>query len=506
MTPCRNTFTTFKSIPDGQDAVETATGEQVFARGSGNVTVHVRTPEGNADVEIFDALYIPLCTSSLVSVGHLDDKGIGVKFSGGKDFIMRDDTVCAIAEQRGKLYFLNAPDGTRDSAHKASDDSLEQWHNRFRHVDPNTIPKLSAMVIGIPTVKGDLVRERCKGSFLRKMTRMPFRDAIYKTTASLQRVYMDLCGPMMTQSIGGKSYFLLITDEYTRYRRVYFLSKKSEALENFKAYHQAVKTVIRRNQLRAVWTDGGGEFTTAVFTKYLNGNGIPAELTVAYTPQQDGISEVGNRIIVGRANAMLQCANAPKSYWAEAIMTAVHLSYVSVAKGIGGKKSPYELWNRKKPEVQHLRVWGCVAYTKSIKNDDKKWDARANRCMFVGYTASTKIWKFYDPINRKSFTSRDVVFYEQEMYYAKEDKRAKAKEEEIVVPLRWPARSGGADEYEDKQEEQVRERRVKIWDTQRARVERRETDSPLSSVPSEADYHEVSQDRTPEIDDRDVDN
>ena len=126
--------------------------------------------------------------------------------------------------------------------------------------------------------------------------------------------------------------------------------------------------------------------------------------------------------------------------------------------------------------------------------------------MFVGYTTSTKIWKFYNPIKRKSFTSRGVLFYEQERYYGKEGEHAEAKEEEIMVPLRWPARSGGADEYEDKQEEQAGERRVDIWDTERARVERRETDSPLTSVPSEADYHEVSQDRTPEIDDRDADN
>ena len=340
MTPCRNAFTTFKSIPDGQHAIETATGKQVFARESGKVTVCVRTPEGNADIEIFDSLYVPLCTSSLVSVGQLDDKGIDVRFSGGKAFIMKDDTVCAIAERRRKLYFLNAPDGSRDSAHKASDDSPEQWQNRFGHIDPNTIPKLSAMVIGMPSIKGDPDRERCKGCLLGKMTHTPFKDAINKTTAPLQRVYMDLCGPMKTQSISRKSYFLLITDKYTCYRRVYFLSKKSEAFENIKAYHQAVKTEMLRNQLHAVWTDGGGEFMSAEFTKYLNENGIQAELTVAYTPQQDGISEVGNRIIVGRANAMLQCAKAPKSYWAEAIMTAMQLSRVSVATGNGGMKTP----------------------------------------------------------------------------------------------------------------------------------------------------------------------
>ena len=258
-----------------------------------------------------------------MSVGQLDDKGIAVKFSKEKAFNMRTDTVCAIAERCGKLYFLNTPDGSRDSAHKASNDSLERWHNRFGHVDPSTIPKLSAMVIGMPTIKGDPDRERCKGCLLGKMTRTPFKDATHETTAPLQRVYMDLCGPMKTLSIGGKGYFLLITDEYTRYCRVYFLGKKSEAFENIKAFHQAVKTEMQWNLLHAVRTDGGDEFTSPAFTKYLNQNRIQAELTVAYTPQQDGNSEVGNCIIVGRENAMLQCANAPKSYWAEAIMTAM---------------------------------------------------------------------------------------------------------------------------------------------------------------------------------------
>ena len=124
---------------------------------------------------------------------------------------------------------------------------------------------------------------------------------------------------------------------------------------------------------------------------------------------------------------MLQCANAPKSYRAVAIMTAMQLSNVSVAEGNGGKNTLYELGNKKIPEDQHLRVWGGVAYIKSLKDDDKKWEAHANRCMFVGYTASTKIWTFYNPIKRKSFTTLDVVFNVQDMYYAKEGWFVEAK-------------------------------------------------------------------------------
>jgi hypothetical protein len=40
-----------------------------------------------------------------------------------------------------------------------------------------------------------------------------------------------------------------------------------------------------------------------------------------------------------------------------------------------------------------------------------------NKSIFVGYTTSTKIWKLYDPIARRSFMSRDIAFYEGEKYY-----------------------------------------------------------------------------------------
>ena len=141
---------------------------------------------------------------------------------------------------------------------------------------------------------------------------------------------------------------------------MYFLKKKSDALESFKLYLNAARNETGKIPL-AIRTDGGGEFTSTEFKRYLGDNGISAELTIAYAPQEDGISEVGNRIIVGRANAMMQHANAPKSYWAEAVVTAVQSSNVSIAKGNGGAKTPHEMWTGSKPEVQHLRIWGCTA-------------------------------------------------------------------------------------------------------------------------------------------------
>ena len=51
--------------------------------------------------------------------------------------------------------------------------------------------------------------------------------------------------------------FLHITDEYTRYRKVYFLKKKSDALESFKLYVNAAWNETGKIPL-AIQTDGGG--------------------------------------------------------------------------------------------------------------------------------------------------------------------------------------------------------------------------------------------------------
>ena len=43
----------------------------------------------------------------------------------------------------------------------------------------------------------------------------------------LELVHTDICRPMQTRSLGGAYYFLLFTDDCTRFSWIYFLSKKS---------------------------------------------------------------------------------------------------------------------------------------------------------------------------------------------------------------------------------------------------------------------------------------
>jgi len=226
---------------------------------------------------------------------------------------------------------------------------------------------------------------------------MPFKLAAQRTSAPLELIHSDLCGPMEQKSFRGCRYFMLLIDDFTKFTTVYFLKKKSDAAESFKAY----KTHVERQHqgsgkdyvIKAVHRDAGGENTGEAFQRELRRCGMEFQSTAPYTPQEDGVSENSNRVLVSRANALLQQASALKIYWAEAVQTAVYLKNLSITKGTHGiDATSYELWFGKKPNIQHLRVWGCTVYAHihPAKRSDKKWSPRAERLIFIGYRLSTK--------------------------------------------------------------------------------------------------------------------
>ena len=205
ITPHRNEFRTFKPIPDSQHAVDTATGQRVYATGTGNVAMMVNTPEGEVEITITDVLYVEDCETSLVSIDELGWKDVDVQFTKGKSTLWHGGKICAQPRFRDRLHILNSGSRSKpselSSSYKVSKNNMETWHCWFGHIDPDAIKKIPAMVSGMPPIK-KTSGDRCKSCLLGKMTRTPFKNAKVRVTEPLQHVYMDICGPMGVQSIG----------------------------------------------------------------------------------------------------------------------------------------------------------------------------------------------------------------------------------------------------------------------------------------------------------------
>nr|GFB52278.1 zinc finger, CCHC-type [Tanacetum cinerariifolium] len=75
------------------------------------------------------------------------------------------------------------------------------------------------------------------------------------------------------------------------------LTEIDQALSTFKEFRQQIE-MEKRMKLRMLRTDRGGEFTSNEFTKYFKENGIAQQLTAPYSPQQNGVVERRNRIVL----------------------------------------------------------------------------------------------------------------------------------------------------------------------------------------------------------------
>ena len=76
-------------------------------------------------------------------------------------------------------------------------------------------------------------------------------------------------------------------------------------------------------------------------------------------------------------------------------------------------QTPLEAWHGRKPKVTHFEVFRCVAYVLVPSQKREKLDDNTVKCIFVGYSAETKGYRFYDPTSKKLLINRDVVFDEK---------------------------------------------------------------------------------------------
>nr|GEX38817.1 retrovirus-related Pol polyprotein from transposon TNT 1-94 [Tanacetum cinerariifolium] len=172
------------------------------------------------------------------------------------------------------------------------------WHRRLSHLNFNTSNLLSknGTVIGLPKLKfvKDHLFSSCE---LGKAKRKSFQT---KTTPSskrrLQLLHMDLCGPMRVESINRRKYVLVIIDDYSRYTWTHILRSKDETPEVLIDFLRLVQRGLYA-QVRIVRTDKGTEFFNKTLHAYFASEGINHQMSVARTPEQNGVVERRNRML-----------------------------------------------------------------------------------------------------------------------------------------------------------------------------------------------------------------
>jgi len=157
--------------------------------------------------------------------------------------------------------------------------------------------------------------------------------------------------------------------------------------------------------------DNSGKFCSKEFEEFCKKCGIARQKTTPYTPQQNGVAERINKMLMERARSILSGAGLGQEFWAEAVDAACYLVNRSLSSALEDK-TPQEVWTGKKPSLSHLRVFGCDAYVHVPKEKQTKLDSKPEKCIFIGYKDGLKGYKLWNPATRKVVYSRDVVFRE----------------------------------------------------------------------------------------------
>jgi hypothetical protein len=139
----------------------------------------------------------------------------------------------------------------------------------------------------------------------------------------------------------------------------------------------------------------------------LKEHGIQRKYSCSYSPQQNGVVERKNRHIAEIARAMLNEKNLPNYFWAEAVTIVVYIMNRTPTTTIHGM-TPEEKFTGKKPDVSHLKVFGCIAYVHVLDEKRSKLDLKAEKCIFIEYSLKQKGYRCFDPSIQKSQVSRDV--------------------------------------------------------------------------------------------------
>jgi hypothetical protein len=163
----------------------------------------------------------------------------------------------------------------------------------------------------------------------------------------------------------------------------------------------------------------------------------------------NGVAERKNRTICGAMKAMMFDHDLPNSLREEATSTTVYIQNIC-PHVILKDKTLEEVFSGIKPEVGHLRIFGCPVYIHVPKEKRKKMEPSRKKEIFVGYNESSKAYRIYVPGQRQIEVSRDVTFHEEA---ASKKSRELQQESKAVQPTPPSSKNEESDDQREKPHE-----------------------------------------------------
>ena len=360
----------------------------------GNVVSYFNAFGTSNKVNISNVFYAKEMNANLISFGKLIDKNTIVAKEDTVKIIDKKGKIIAVAYKENQVLKMKSKvECNKTWVHNAERNNnnnnitqKERWHRILGHVNFSYLNILCSQQLleGIPD-KLETGFMKCKTCIENKMHNLPFQNNRLKANDILEIIHTDVCGSFKTAGPNGERYFVSFIDDYSKIAKVYCIKSKDEVFDCMVNYINEVENLTEK-RVKKIRCDNGKEYLNNRFYKYAKNKGIFINNCPVYVHELNGTAERFNRTIMDMARCLLDEAQVHKKYWPEIICAATYLKNRSLTNTIE-KKTPYEIFFRKRPNVRHLKLYGSKVFVRKPEQKRlSKWDKKADMGILLGYS------------------------------------------------------------------------------------------------------------------------
>ena len=241
---------------------------------------------------------------------------------------------------------------------------------------------------------------------------------VYKPSYVGRLIHADIVGPFKVSATGGYRYALVLVDDHSRFKFVYFLKTKDDALKRVRTFIGELKATLNKGRpepahvLGSLRSDNAGEFLSREFKDLLDSELVSQTTCPPHVHSLNGVAERAIRSIVENARSHMQASSSPLGFWPQAFEHAVDiLNRTSTPPD--GDHSSYELMHGTKPKILPVQPFGCrtVAVLPRHKYSKQSIEAHGVSGINLGFAPSVAHgYRVWVPSLGKIMISSDVYF------------------------------------------------------------------------------------------------
>ena len=129
------------------------------------------------------------------------------------------------------------------------------------------------------------------------------------------------------------------------------------------------------------------------------------------TQQQNTVAKQKHRHILEMIRSFVIDASVPAYFWLDAANAAVY-TINRLLTPVLNQKSPFEVLFQRVPDYLFLRPFGCLCFPNFMASSANKLQPFSIQCVFLGYAAHYKGYRYLNPLSGCVYVSRHVRFIE----------------------------------------------------------------------------------------------